>query len=439
MPRRKKEDLPQEEIKKIKTPELVDGMRDLLPADEKYWIYAENAVRSIANDYSYKRMETPVLEKYELFNHALFKHSGALERIAFSFIDRGQKLILRPEATASIARAFVLHNMANQNMPLKAYYWGPMFRAGRSDVNRLRQFTQVGFEILGEKAPAIDAEIIIVANNLFKNLQLETEVRVSTVGCGICRLEYFKALTAYLKAKRGALCLDCRKRIIKNPKRFLNCGNQKCQRLREEAPQIVDWLCDECRSHLFRVLEYLDALGVVYKLDPTLVRTFDYYTKTIFEITPAGDDADKIALAAGGRYDTLVEMLGGPATPATGFSLGMERLVAVLKNAKVEVPAPAAPDIFVAQLSEAARQKIFAFYEELRKEKFSVRANFSKGSLKAQLDQATKINAKYVLILGQKEVTDGTILLRDLESGIQEVVNMDKVIKELRKRIFRIK
>ncbi len=436
MPRRKKEEQPQEEIKKIKTPASVDGMRDVLPADEKYWLYMEKKIRAVINDYSFKRMSTPLIEKYELFNHTLFKQSGTLEKDAFYFIDRGQKLILRPEFTSSVARSFIQHNMSGQTMPLKFYSWGPVFRQGKIETNKLREFTQVNFEILGDKSAAIDSELIIIACSLLKNFKLESEVRLNSVGCLVCRLEYNKALGGYLKAKRGALCPDCRKRATKDPSRFLTCTNSKCVRLKEEAPQTVDWLCDDCRNHLFRVLEYLDESKISYRLDSNLVRTYDYYTKTVFEIDPVGgEDQEKVTLVGGGRYDYLTEMLGGPEMPAAGFSMGLERVVNQIKTRKIEIPLPPAPDVFLAQIGEQARQRAFAFFEELRKEDFSVKANFSKSSLKAQLDSAIKLGAKFVVILGQKEVVEGTILLRDLDSGIQEVVNISKVIKELRKRL----
>jgi histidyl-tRNA synthetase len=435
MPRRKKEEIPHEEIRKIKTPLIVDGLRDILPADHKHFEYVEREIRKVIDGYSFVRMETPILEKYELFNHVLHRQGGVLEKEVFSFIDRGQKLVLRPESTASVARAFVSHNMANQPLPLKVYYWGPMFRQEREEANKWRQFTQVGFEIIGEKAPAIDAELIIIANNILKNLGLETEVRLNSVGCGICRLEYGKALSGYLKSKRAMICHDCRRRLGRDPRHFLACKNNRCLRLKEDAPQTVDWLCDECRNHLFRVLEYLDEVKVPYQLDSSLLRPYDFYSKTIFEVNAKGAGDERVSLAAGGRYDTLMEMLSGPFMPGAGFALGIERTINQMKAAKAEVPNPPAPDVFLCQLSEQARQKAFTFFEELRRHNFSIKANLSKGTLKAQLDIAAKIGAKFVLILGQKEVAEGTVILRDMESGIQEVINREKVVKEIQKRL----
>lgn len=415
---------------------MVRGMKDMLPADERYWDVLEEQANRAIDDYSFKRINTPILEKYELFNHALYKQHGALEKESFNFIDHGEKLIMRPEITASVARAYIEHNMANQLAPVKLYSWGSVFRQSRGDERRLREFTQLNFEILGDGAAAIDAELIIVAYYFLKNMGLDVEVRLNSLGCLVCRLEYSKALGGYLKNKRAAICADCRRRSAKEPVKFLTCANAKCQALKEDAPQTVDWLCDECRNHLFRVLEYLDELKIPYTLDSTLLRTFDYYTKTIFEIRAAkGDPTDPIVLAGGGRFDYLLEMLGGPKTPAAGFSLGAERVISQMKNDKVELPPVAAPDVFVAQIGEVARQKVFAFFESLRRENFSVKANFSKSSLKAQLDLALKLRAKLVLILGQKEVSEGTVLLRDVDSGIQEVINFAKAISEIKKRL----
>jgi len=439
MPRRKKEDQPKEQLKVIKTPSLVGGIKDILPADGKYWDYILGEINRVVRDHSFSKMSLPVIEKYELFNHTLFKHSGQIEKEVLSFVDRGEKLALRPDTTPGLARAFLEHNMINQKMPLKAYYWGPSFRWGKVEENKLRQFTQVGFEIIGDPSPAIDAELIIISHYLLKSFKIESEIKLNSLGCLVCRHEYNKTLSGFLKSKRSAVCMDCRKQAVKDPYRFFRCESNKCQHLREDAPQIIDWLCDSCRNHLFRVLEYLDELKIPYQLDPFLLRTYDYYSKTIFEIFTQDEKKQPLSIAGGGRWDYLIEMLGGPSVPAAGVSMGLERLINQMKVTRAEIPNPQAPDIFVAQLSELARKKAFAFFEQLRQEDLSVRANFSKSSLKEQLDQATKVGAKLILILGQKEVTEGTVILREVDSGIQEVVNFSKVIPEVKKRLKIIK
>jgi len=441
MPRRKKEEQPQEEIKKIKTPPIVKGMKDVLPADEKYWNFVENEVQRIIRDYSFKRVDTPILEKFEMFNHVLFNQTGAAERELFVFTDRGEKLAMRPEATPSIARAYIEHNMSTQNLPIKMYNWGPSFRQGKIVPHKLRQFNQVGFEIIGDAGPHVDAELIITGYFLLKNLGLEGEVKLNSLGCPACRPEYKKTLTEYLKSKRSAVPVEFRKNISRDPLRILNCSTNKCLRVMEDSPKIVDFLCDECRNHLFKVLEYLDELKIPYQLDPTLLRTFDYYNKAVFEITAPLKEGqeEQTVLAAGGRYDNLIEMLGGESMPAAGFSFGIEKLISEIKRNKVELPELDVPDVFVAQLSELARQKAFTFFEALRAENFSVRANFTKSSLKAQLDMAKKMNARIILILGQKEVTEETVIIREQASGIQEVVNFNKVVLEIKKRLKEMK
>lgn len=438
MPRRKKEELPQEEIRVIKTPPLVKGLRDVLPNDEKYWDFIDDQLRRIVSDYSFRRISTPVLEKFELFNHTLFKQSGLIEKELFYFIDHGEKLALRPESTVSVARAYVEHNLNNQILPLKVYYQGPVFRQTRGEGDRLRQFTMAGFEIIGDKNPALDAEMIIISYYLMQNLKLAVDVKLNSVGCQVCRPEYAKALLGYLRSKRTQICADCKKRTVKDALKFLTCRNPKCMKVREDAPQMMDWLCDDCRNHLFKVLEYLDELKIPYQLDPSLLRTYDFYNRTVFEIYPSGrkdEDGEPLSLAGGGRYDTLIQMLGGNPTPATGFSVGIERLVNMMKLTRAELPPVAGPDVYVAQISELARQKTFSFFEALRAERFSVRANLSKSSLKAQLDTAIKLGAKIVLILGQKEVLEGTVIMRDMESGNQEVINMNRVVPEVKKKL----
>lgn len=440
MPRRKKEEQPREPIKVIKTPSIVKGMKDVLPADEKYWDFVEGEIRRVVKDYSYKRIMTPLLEKFELFNHTLFKQAGLVDKEVFSFSDHGEKMALRPEATAAIARSYIDHNMSTQQMPLKMYYLGPMFRQGKIEENKWRQFYQAGFEIVGDSTPAIDAELIIVSQFLLKGMGIDTEVRLNSLGCPSCRPDYRKTLTEYLKNKRAGLSADLKKQITKDPLKIFACTTNKCVKILEDVPQIVDFLCDDCRNHLFKVLEFLDELKITYRLEPTLLRTFDFYTKTIFEIRTIDEkEENQVVLAGGGRYDNLIEMLGGEPTPAAGFAFGIERVINEIKRKKVELPAPARPDVFVAQISELARQKAFTFFEALRKERFSIKSNFSKSSLKAQLDMAKKLKARIILILGQKEVTEETVILRESDSGIQEVVNFKKVVKEVKKRLKDIK
>ncbi len=436
MPRRKKSDEPAIKIKTIKTPQLVRGMKDLLPVDQKYWNFVRDHLRAFASDYSYKRVDTPVLENSILFSHAVGKQTDIVEKEMFVFTDKGgDKLVLKPEGTAAIARAYIGHGMLNLPQPVKLYYMAPMFRHERPQAGRLRQFHQIGFEIVGDAAPAIDAELISIASSYFEDIGIEINVQINSIGDLSSRDQYKKALVNYYKNKKASLCADCKKRLLKNPLRVLDCKNPKCAKLKENAPQTVDYLSDDSRNHFFRTLEYLDELQIPYNLNPFLVRGLDYYNNTVFEIWEKDDETGQSALGGGGRYDYLLEMLGGRPTPACGFALGVERIITTIKEKKVEVPEDPKPDVFLAQIGEQARRRAMHFFKELRNSGLRVAANFSKASLKAQLDIANKMGASFVLILGQREIVDETILMRDMESGIQEVVNYKKVIKEVKKKL----
>ncbi|HUT22682.1 MAG TPA: histidine--tRNA ligase [Candidatus Bipolaricaulota bacterium] len=436
MPRRKKTEDTAIKVKSIKTPQLVRGMKDILPVDQKYWRFLNSRVESIAVDYSYRRIETPILENISLFTHAIGKQTDIVEKEMFVFLDKGgDKLVLRPEGTAPIARAYIDHGMLNLPQPVKLYYSGSMFRHERPQSGRLREFHQTGFEIIGDGSPAIDAELILIAYNLFKDLGIEVNVQVNSIGELGDRENYRKALLDYYKNKKASLCVDCKKRILKNPLRLLDCKNPKCAKLKENAPQMVDYLSDDARNHFFRLLEYLDELQIPYNLNQFLVRGMDYYNRTVFEFWEKEDTEGRNALGGGGRYDYLLEMLGGRETPGCGFAVGVERALGVLKEKRVQLPEALTPDIFLAQIGEQARRRAMGFFEELRKSGLRVAANFSKGSLKSQLDLANKLGVKIVLILGQREIVDETILMRDMDSGIQEVVNFKKIINEVKRKL----
>jgi len=427
-----------------KTPQVLRGFKDILPGEQKYWNLIKNKAAAIARDYGFERIDLPFLEETGLFNRAVGKDTDIVEKEMFSFEDRGgEKISLRPEATSQIVRAYINHGMLNLPQPVKLYYIGPMFRYERPQSGRYRQHTQFGFEALGDKNPILDAEVIIMAYNCLQELGLKVNIQINSIGCPDCRKEYKTQLVNYYKTQRTDLCPDCKIRLGKNPLRLLDCKEEKCQAIAEDAPQIVDWLCEECKVHFVKVLEFLDELEVPYNLNSRLVRGLDYYTKTVFEIWTNLSEQEQqtegkkaqIALGGGGRYDDLVELLGGRSTPAVGASIGIERVVLKIKEANIEVPEIVKYDIFVAQLGEAAKRKCLALYEVLRKEGLKVAECFSKDGLKNQLEIANKLGVKYALILGQKELSEGTILLRDMDGGVQETINYDKAVKEVKKRL----
>ena len=442
MPKKAEKDLePKKASKKSgsKTAQLLRGFKDILPSEQTYWEFVRKTAESFYKGYGFARIDLPVLEEATLFVRSIGKGTDIVEKEMFSFTDQGQGLVvMRPEATASIARAYLNHGMFNMPQPVKLFYFGPMFRRERPQSGRLRQFHQFGFEIIGDENPVIDAQIIAIANNFFQEIGLgQVSIQVNSIGCPDCRATYIKELIAYYRSKRKLLCEDCKKRLTKNPLRLLDCKKPSCQFVRTDAPQIIDWLDDACKQHFMKVVEYLDELNVSYILNPHLVRGLDYYTRTVFEIWPKEiKEGAQSALCGGGRYDGLIELLGGRPTPAVGVAIGIERVISQLRHNEVEIATGKSPEVFLAQIGDQAKVKALQLFEQLRKEDIEVAENFSKDSLKAQLELANKHKVKYALILGQKEVMDGTILVRDMESGVQEVIDFKKTVNEIKKKLM---
>lgn len=453
----KKED--QGAVKQKKTPSLLRGFRDVLPDEQKYWEFLREKATQLRRDYGFGRIDLPILEPTDLFVRAVGKQTDIVEKEMFSFVDMGEdRVTLRPEATASIARAYIAHGMVNRPQPVKLFYEGPMFRYDRPQSGRFRQFNQIGFEILGTDDPVADAQLMSIAHYFFKSIGLDVIMQVNSIGTAQTRQEYTVDLVAHYRSRRSEICEDCKRRLQRNPLRVLDCKNETCQAVKADAPQIVDWLDDESKEHFMKVLEFLDEAGVTYTLNPHLVRGLDYYTRTVFEIVLAVESvsdsqsapletqgapsvaqsapmATQSALGGGGRYDKLVEILGGRDTPACGFAIGLERVVNALKEKNIQVPSESEPKVFFAQLGDAARRKGFMLYEELRRAGIPVAESFGKAALKGQMENANKLAVAYTLILGQKEVMDGTIIVRDMDSGSQELVDVKKIIPFLQKKL----
>ena len=424
---------------------LLRGMHDILPREEKYWKNFYHTAENLAEHFQFSRIETPVLEEANLFIRSIGKGTDVVDKEMYVFEDRdGNKIALRPELTASAVRAYIMHGMWNMTQPVKMWYWGPMFRYDRPQAGRYRQFNQVGFETMGDGDPVVDAELILIAHNFYKDLGLPVEIHVNSIGVPEERQRYKTALVEYYRSKRSYLCDDCKQRLNKNPLRLLDCKQERCQPVKEDAPQIIDWLEEESKNHFTKVLEYLDELAVPYVLRSTLVRGLDYYTRTVFEVYPAAGDTEALgaqsALGGGGRYDLLVQEMGGRPAPAAGFSLGIERSVSALKqylDANQIKPPTHKFDAYLAQLGDQARRRALKTINELRNSDLKIDYNFSKNSLKSQLEAANSLQVPYALILGQKEVQDGTIIIRDMESGVQEIVDQKKVENLLKKKLSR--
>ena len=426
-----------------KTYNVLRGMHDILPREEKYWKQLYHAAENLSEYFQFSRIETPLLEEVNLFVRSVGKGTDIVDKEMYIFEDKdGARVALRPEATASVARAYIGNGMWNMSQPVKLWYWGPMFRHDRPQAGRYREFFQVGYETLGVKDPATDVELILIAFNFYKELGLPVEIHINSIGTPAERERYINELVSYYRSKRSYLCEDCRNRISKNPLRLLDCKVEGCQPVKEGAPQIVDWLDEESKNYFMKVLEYLDELAIPYVLTPTLVRGLDYYTHTVFEIYPTfGEPGSQSALGGGGRYDLLVEELGGKPAPAAGVALGIERTVHAMKQYAEEnkIPAPEVKyDIFFAQLGDEAKRRALHIINDLRGTGIKIAFNFFKNSLKNQLEAANNLRVSYVIILGQKEVQDKSVIIRDMESGVQEIVDQKKLESILKKKLNRI-
>ncbi|MBP7133583.1 histidine--tRNA ligase [Patescibacteria group bacterium] len=425
--------------------QLIRGMRDILPADQIHWKNVQEAFHRAAEAYGFDRIDTPLVEDTNLFVRGVGKVTDIVEKEMFSWETPGNESIsLRPEGTASIVRAYVQHGMLNLPQPVKLWYLGPMFRYERPQAGRFRQHFQGGFECIGESDAVIDAQLIIISWNILRDLGLDPVVKINSLGSPESRANYKNALVTYFRSKKNVLSEEDKKRLLKNPMRLLDSKDPAIQELKAEAPQIVDWLDEESKAHFMRVLEYLDEVGVPYQLDPYLVRGLDYYTKTVFEWYASSEDQElaQSALGGGGRYDGLVEQLGGRPTPSAGFGLGLDRIVSRLKE-REQTSEQQAPikriHVFLAQLGDMGRKRALSLFEDFRKEGLAVGEAFAKTSLKSQMETANRRHARWTIVIGQKEVLEGTAILRDMDCGTQEIIDAKKAVHEIKKRLAALK
>lgn len=422
-----------------KKPQLLRGMRDILPQDQAYWDYVRQAVDQVSRAYGYGRIDVPVVEEVGLFVRTIGTGTDVVDKELYEFQTKGEdEVALRPEFTAGIARAYVEHGMLNQPQPVKLWTDGPLFRYDRPQAGRYRQFNQANWEIIGSDQAALDAELIAMAYNLLTGLGLKVTLMINSLGTPDTRKEYISELKEYLKKYKKNLDEDSQNRLSSNPLRILDSKVESTQAILEDAPQIVDSLDDSSREHFMNVLEYLDESEIPYKLNPRLVRGLDYYNHTTFEFV-LEKDKDVIgasSLLGGGRYDGLIENIGGPeGTAGIGMAMGMERVILALKEEQVEITPEPSPDIFLAQIGETARKRALKLFEELRKEGYAVMSNISKNRLSDQLSMASKGGAAITVILGQKEMIDNTIIVRDMEAGSQETIPQDKLLDTLKKML----
>lgn len=419
-------------------PELLRGFRDILPDEQGKWNFVRDVIRNIAEAYTFDRIDLPVLERADLFQRTVGKQTDIIEKEMYAFVDPSDRMVaLRPEATASCARAYINHGMLDRPQPVKLWYEGPMFRHDRPQAGRYRQFYQAGFEAFGTHEPIMDAQLIVLGYQIFKDLGLSVKVQVNSIGTPESRQAYLTELVSYFRPHRNKLSEDDKRRLQKSPLRLLDSKEEGMKELLAEAPQILDWLDDASKEHFTKVLEFLEEIQVPYVLNPHLVRGLDYYTHTVFEFVLDSDDSERAqnALGGGGRYDGLVELIGGRPTPACGFALGIDRIVKALGEAGINPPQRPDPQVFFAQLGDAARRVGLKLYEDFRMAQIPMAEAFGKNALKAQLEVANKLAVQYTIILGQKEVLDGTIIIRDMESGAQEIVDINKIVSVVKKKL----
>ena len=408
------------------------GTKDILPNQVGSWQYLENEIRKICAVYGYEEIRTPTFEHTELFKRGIGETTDVVEKEMYTFTDRGDRSItLRPENTASVVRAYLQNKLYGDSGLVKLFYIGSMFRYDRPQAGRLREFHQFGVEALGEKNPAVDAEIILLAWNFLKSLGLdELELKINTVGCPKCRPVYRQKLQHYFGEYHDELCNDCKSRLERNPLRVLDCKVDAGKDFMDEAPKIETCLCDECREHFSKVKTFLTAADVDFKIDSRLVRGLDYYTKTAFEIhyTPLGAQS---AVAGGGRYDGLVEEIGGAPTPGIGFAAGLERILLALEKQGINNSAQKKLDAFIVTAGNAAEVYGFELLNSLRQKNIAVTMDFASRSMKAQMKQAAKSGAKFALIIGDDEVNEKSVTLKNLETSAQEKFSFNEVIKIL--------
>lgn len=418
------------------------GMRDILPQDQPYWQQVRRVSEKAAIDFGYQRVDLPLVEFTNLFARSIGSGTDIIEKEMYSFSTKGgEKVSLRPEFTAGVARAYIQHGMQILPKPVKLYYIGPCYRYNRPQEGRFREFFQFGCEAIGEQDPVLDAQIIQMGWRIIHQLGIKNvKFHVNSLGCPACRKIYRNLLVHYLESKKQKLCIDCKRRLEINPLRILDCKEDKCIQVKTNAPQSIDHLCDECRVHFRELLEYLEELGIPFELDSTLVRGLDYYTRTVFEFFSASGSADdekskRNALGGGGRYDKLIKTLGGEDTPAVGFGLGLDRLVIEMKKLGARAYKEPKPRVFLAQLGNFAKKKSLRLFESLERAGIMIAESFGRGSLKSQMKVAGRLGVEVTLILGQKEALDGTVIVKDMASGNQEIVDVEKLVDEVKKRL----
>lgn len=413
------------------------GTKDVTPKDVYKWHYVEKKFREICALYGYEEIRTPIFEHTEVFARSVGDTTDVVQKEMYTFTDRGDRqLSLKPEGTAGVIRSFIENKMYADTQPTKLYYITPCFRYERPQAGRQRQFHQFGVEVLGSDGPSVDAEVISLAVQFFNELGLKNlSVNINSVGCPKCREAYNKKLKEYLDQKTDVLCETCLERKDKNPMRVIDCKNPQCKENLKDIPFMIDNLCDDCKEHFETLKKYLTEMGIDFVVDKTIVRGLDYYRKTAFEII-SNDIGAQSTVCGGGRYDGLVELLGGPKDiSGIGFGLGIERLLLTLENNNIEIENPKSTDIYIATIGDAAKTRSFKIVKDLRANHISADNDHLDKSIKAQFKYSDKINAKYTVVIGDDELANDTATLKNMQTSEQTTIKLSELVDELKKRL----
>jgi len=408
------------------------GTNDILPPLSLQWQYIERVAREILSSYNYNEIRTPIFEYTELFQRGIGETTDVVEKEMYTFEDKsGRSITLRPEGTASVVRSFMENKIYGQAQPSKYYYIGPMFRYERPQAGRFRQFHQFGVEVFGSNDPALDAEVITLGINYLNELGLDNlKIFINSIGCPKCRSEYFKVLKEYLDKYKDDLCNDCTSRIDRNPMRVLDCKVESCSKVAKGAPSILEYLCDDCKEHFEQVKDYLNNIGLDYIVDSTMVRGLDYYTNTVFELKYTGLGAQDTVLA-GGRYNGLAEEIGNKSIPGIGFAMGMERLLLTLEEESIDLPVGDDLDLYITTIGEKAKKAAFKYIYQLRNNGFRTEIDYLDRSVKSQMKAADRMNATYTIILGEDELNSGKATIKNMKTGEQQEVVLEKLIEKM--------
>ena len=407
----------------------IKGTKDVLPSESYKNQYIEATCLGVAENFGYKEMRTPVFEHTELFQRGVGDTTDVVQKEMYTFDDKGGRSItLRPEGTAGAARAFLENGLSNEALPQKICYLTSCYRYEKPQAGRLREFHQFGIECFGATSPLADAEMISLAKQIFDELGVkDLHLELNSIGCPKCRAEYHKALKEYFSQYKDKLCDTCNDRLERNPMRILDCKSPVCSEIAKGAPVVLDYLCDECREHFQKVKSYLDAANIEYIVNPQIVRGLDYYTKTVFEFVSDAIGSQG-TVCGGGRYDGLLEELGGQHTPSLGFAMGLERLQLVMEAQGCNFPEPSRPDLFIVAMGEKATLKVVEIAKDMRDEGFSVVYDLNGRSLRAQMKYADKLGAKFNVVIGDNEVENKIVSLKDMATGESSEINLDTFV-----------